>query len=142
MEAILIQQRMQMELMKAFNINIIIPDKRNFRNLRLYDKNLYKIRHRIENFFLKLKQYQGIATRFDKKREFFRSDSFNYICDLVELMKGSCENNLKLEIIVRRIDMESKELMIILKDLESLILDMRKVFRDYLGCELCFSSQE
>ena len=71
MEAILIQQRMQMELMKAFNVNIIIPDKRNFRNLRLYDKNLYKIRHRIENFFLKLKQYQGIATRFDKTKENF-----------------------------------------------------------------------
>jgi transposase len=27
---------------------------------------LYKARHLIENFFAKLKQYRGIATRYDK----------------------------------------------------------------------------
>ena len=57
--------------LKENNINIVIPDKKNSRNLRLYDKNLYKIRHRIENFFLKLKQCQGIATRFDEAKENF-----------------------------------------------------------------------
>jgi transposase len=39
--------------------------------MRSYDKNLYKVRHCIENFFLKLKQYRGIATRYDKTKENF-----------------------------------------------------------------------
>jgi len=28
---------------------------------------MYKWRHRIENFFAKLKQYRAIATRYDKR---------------------------------------------------------------------------
>ncbi|MBD2583502.1 transposase, partial [Planktothricoides raciborskii] len=31
-----------------------------------YDKELYKARHLIENFFARLKQYRAIATRYDK----------------------------------------------------------------------------
>ena|GEM_PF-7095670 len=31
-----------------------------------YDKDLYKARHLIENFFAKLKQYRAIDTRYDK----------------------------------------------------------------------------
>jgi transposase len=31
-----------------------------------YDKELYKARHLIENFYCKLKQYRAIATRYDK----------------------------------------------------------------------------
>ena len=33
---------------------------------RDYDKDIYKERHLIENFFAKLKQYRAIATRYDK----------------------------------------------------------------------------
>jgi transposase len=33
----------------------------------LPDKELYKARHLIENFFAKLKQYRAIATRYDKR---------------------------------------------------------------------------
>ena len=33
---------------------------------RLWDRDLYKARHVIENFFAKLKQYRAIATRYDK----------------------------------------------------------------------------
>lgn len=32
---------------------------------RDYDRYLYKARHLIENFFAKLKQYRGIAMRYD-----------------------------------------------------------------------------
>jgi transposase len=32
-----------------------------------YDRELYKARHLIENFFAKLKQYRAIATRYDKR---------------------------------------------------------------------------
>ena len=31
-----------------------------------YDKELYKARHLIENFFAKLKLFRAIATRYDK----------------------------------------------------------------------------
>jgi transposase len=45
----------------------VIPPKRNRITPREYDKDLYKARHLIENFFAKLKQYRAIATRYDKR---------------------------------------------------------------------------
>jgi transposase len=45
----------------------VIPPKANRRDPRPYDKDLYKARHLIENFFAKLKQYRAIATRYDKR---------------------------------------------------------------------------
>jgi transposase len=51
----------------------VIPPKRNRKTLREYDKELYKARHLIENFFAKLKQYRAIATRYDKLAETFLS---------------------------------------------------------------------
>jgi transposase len=44
----------------------VIPPKANRRQPRDYDKDLYKARHLIENFFAKLKQFRAIATRYDK----------------------------------------------------------------------------
>ena len=44
----------------------VIPFKKNRVNPGEYDKDLYKARHLIENFFAKLKQYRAIATRYDK----------------------------------------------------------------------------
>ena len=44
----------------------VIPPKGNRKEPRPYDKHLYKARHLIENFFAKLKQFRGIATRYDK----------------------------------------------------------------------------
>jgi transposase len=44
-----------------------VPPKANRRDPRPYDKDLYKARHLIENFFAKLKQYRAIATRYDKR---------------------------------------------------------------------------
>jgi transposase len=44
----------------------VIPPKSNRKTQRPYDKELYKARHLIENFFCKLKQYRAIATRYDK----------------------------------------------------------------------------
>jgi transposase len=44
----------------------VIPPKRNRKELRKYDKELYKARHLVENAFLYLKQWRGIATRYAK----------------------------------------------------------------------------
>jgi len=51
----------------------VIPPKRNRTTPRDYDKNLYKARHLIENFFATLKQYRAIATRYDKRANNFLS---------------------------------------------------------------------
>jgi transposase len=44
----------------------VIPPKANRKVQRNYDKELYKDRHLIENFFAKLKLFRAIATRYDK----------------------------------------------------------------------------
>jgi transposase len=49
----------------------VIPPKRNRKEPRDYDRELYQARHLIENFFCKLKQYRAIATRYDKTRRNF-----------------------------------------------------------------------
>src|SRR5690242_5975818 len=49
----------------------VIPPKRNRKEPREYDKELYKARHLIENFFARLKQYRAIATRYDKRAVHF-----------------------------------------------------------------------
>lgn len=48
-----------------------IPPRKNRKEPRDYDKHLYKLRHLVENAFLYLKQWRGIATRYAK-----RTDSF------------------------------------------------------------------
>jgi transposase len=49
----------------------VIPSKKNRIIPIEYDKHTYKFRHLIENFFAKLKQYRGIATRYDKTSQNF-----------------------------------------------------------------------
>jgi transposase len=44
----------------------VIPPVPNRRMRRKFDRDLYKERHLIENFFCKLKQFRAIATRYDK----------------------------------------------------------------------------
>ena len=54
----------------------VIPPRRNRKNPAPYDKELYKKRHHIENFFSRLKDYRGIATRFEKTAQNFLSGVF------------------------------------------------------------------
>jgi transposase len=44
----------------------VIPPRKGRNHPAQYDKRLYKQRHKIENFFSRLKDYRGIATRFEK----------------------------------------------------------------------------
>ena len=50
------QERVIMPLTNR-GIEVVIPPKKNRKELRNYDERLYKARHLIENFFAKLKQY-------------------------------------------------------------------------------------
>jgi transposase len=52
--------------LEAAGKTAVIPPKRYRVKPRAYDKELYKARHLIENFFCKLKQFRAIATRYDK----------------------------------------------------------------------------
>ena len=44
----------------------VIPPKKNRKVLREYDKHINKLRHLVENAFLHLKRWRGIATRSAK----------------------------------------------------------------------------
>jgi len=47
----------------------VIPPRKNRKIQRPYDKDLYKLRHLVENAFLHLKRWRGIATRYTKNTE-------------------------------------------------------------------------
>jgi len=53
------------------NMNIVIPPKKNRKEQREYDKHLYCLRHLVENAFLHLKRWRGIATRYAKNTSSF-----------------------------------------------------------------------
>ena len=58
--------RGSIELLTVAGKTFVIPPKANRLVSRDYDRELYKTRHRIENFFARLKQFRAIATRYDK----------------------------------------------------------------------------
>ena len=49
----------------------VIPPRRNRKEQRAYDKELYRLRHLVENAFLHLKRWRGIATRYAKNLSSF-----------------------------------------------------------------------
>jgi len=54
------------EPLAAVGKSAVIPPKPNRLTPPDFDRDLYKERHLIENFFCKLKQFRAIATRYDK----------------------------------------------------------------------------
>ena len=55
------------EPLKAAGKTCVIPPKSNRKTPRPFDKEIYKARHLIENFYCRLKQFRAIATRYDKR---------------------------------------------------------------------------
>ena len=49
----------------------VIPPRKNRTEQRPYDEELYKLRHLVENAFLHLKRWRGIATRYAKNSKTF-----------------------------------------------------------------------
>ena len=49
----------------------VIPPRKNRKEPRSYDEDIYKLRHRVENAFLHLKRWRGIATRYAKNTSSF-----------------------------------------------------------------------
>lgn len=44
----------------------VVPPKKNRKNPWKYDKELYKQRNEIERFFLRIKRFRKVFTRYDK----------------------------------------------------------------------------
>jgi len=49
----------------------VIPPKKNRIVQREFDRHIYKLRHLVENAFLGLKRWRGVATRYAKKATSF-----------------------------------------------------------------------
>ena len=59
------------ELAQSAGMQVVIPPKKNRKEQREYDKHLYRMRHLVENAFLKLREWRGIATRYAKNTTSF-----------------------------------------------------------------------
>jgi transposase len=59
------------DVLHAAGKTAVIPPKASRKVDRDYDRDIYKARHLIENFFEKIKQYRAIATRYDKTAQNF-----------------------------------------------------------------------
>ena len=56
---------------EAKGMNAVIPPRKNRKEQREYDEYIYKMRHLVENAFLKLKRWRGVATRYAKTTDAF-----------------------------------------------------------------------
>ena len=59
------------EQAQAQGMRAQIPPRKNRKVPREFDKHLYRHRHLVENAFLHLKQWRGIATRYAKNLSSF-----------------------------------------------------------------------
>src|SRR6516225_1119127 len=57
-----------MEPLLATGKTPVIPSKSSRKIQRTFDKEMYKARHLIENFFCKFKQFRAIVTRYDRRK--------------------------------------------------------------------------
>jgi transposase len=60
-----------LHLLAAAGKSAVIPSRPNRLNPPEFDRERYKARHLIENFFRRLKQFRAIATRYDKTAKNF-----------------------------------------------------------------------
>ncbi len=49
----------------------VIPPKRSRAASQDHDREMYKWRHQVENFFARIKEFRAVATRYDKTGESF-----------------------------------------------------------------------
>lgn len=53
-------------LLSQQSTEVVIPSRKNRKQQRLIDRNLYRDRNKIERFFAWVKQFRRIATRYEK----------------------------------------------------------------------------
>ena len=70
-----------LDLLERRKTTAVIPPKRNRKIQRAHGEHLYKLRHIIENTFLKFKAWRSIATRYAKTTASFQAE-----CKLAAIM--------------------------------------------------------
>ena len=80
----------------ASGMEVVIPPKRNRKEQRDYDRYLYRLRHLLENAFLHLKRWRGIAARYAKNTSIVSGSSANSLhCYLLcRFSLSSCRHYL------------------------------------------------
>ena len=62
----------------------VIPPRSNRKQALPYDEAMYGWRHLVENYFCKIKEFRGIATRYEKTDVSFRAD-INLVATLIAI---------------------------------------------------------
>lgn len=73
------------EFLRASAAQAVIPPRSNRKVLRDYDTHLYKDRNLIERFFVRIKQFRRIATRYDKLARSYMA-FLHLVCTFVWLL--------------------------------------------------------
>jgi transposase len=60
----------------------VIPPRANRKHQFAYDREMYRWRHLVENYFAKIKEFRGIATRYDKTDTSYRAN-FNLVAAII-----------------------------------------------------------
>jgi len=74
------------KLMKDNHVEAVIAYRKNRKQAPLFDKHIYKERHKVENFFQKIKAYRRLATRYEKLHQTFRA--MLYMASIIIWMHG------------------------------------------------------
>lgn len=56
----------------------VIPPRKHRKTQINYDAEMYKWRHLVENYFARIKEFRGIATRYDKTDDSFSLPAKRY----------------------------------------------------------------
>ena len=70
-----------LEGLDARGATAVILPKASRRTQRNYDTHMYKGRHLVENYFAKIKEFRGIATRYDKTDTSYAANW--YLCAMI-----------------------------------------------------------
>jgi len=81
--------------LNARGAKAVIPPKANRTVQRDYDTEVYKWRHLVENYFAKIKEFRGIATRYDKTESSYAA-SWHLAAALIASRSMSTDPNKSL----------------------------------------------
>ena len=60
-------------LAKEHGFNVVVTPKKNRKDPWEYDKEIYKKRNQVERYFLRIKRFRKVLTRYDKLDAIFLS---------------------------------------------------------------------
>jgi transposase len=61
------------QYLRHHGIRVTIPRRRNENRSGPFDRDLYRLRNRVERLINRLKQFRRLATRYDKRAENYRT---------------------------------------------------------------------